>query len=666
VAANNTVIVRFLGDVSNLAKSTAQINGQLAGLGKVAARLSGVFAAGLGLGAIGKQLGESIIAFSNLQEQVSAAGQVFGKSADELVKYADTTAEAFGMTQTEAIKAANQLGMYGDAMGFTAEQTREFAQEMITLSGDLAAFRDTDIDQAIQAIGSAFAGQSRPLRQYTIDTTDAAKVQALLARGIQASVGSMDKQTKALGTYYAILDQSTVMQGQAAREQEQTATQMRRLKAVTDELSVAFGKGLVEGLEDTNRALEGMIQNASEGEGAMERFGESVGQSLGVLADAVILLNKLGDKLNDISPGTNEAAGSVNKYLNKLTLLGGTLAPTAALLDLVTRETLEQKFAFENTGPAAEALTGSIQRLAAANRLLAESEVSDFATVAANKYYRDAGVRAKKLQDDIEETEDKINNFGGSVSSVSQKVSRDLTTILNDFDYTTVEFGRKTAKLSQKQDSVFEGMLTAFTAKVQKQEQIIADTLQQIEDAAAYAQDALSTFTGVNLDDFIEQDDAGNYNFLADKFNEWATDRSALAQALGPLASVLPAELTQQIIAMDTGPAMAVVNALDPTQNPETLNTLQTNLNNLVADTQKYLLPPMLEAWGYIGDEAAYKMLEDAKKKIEKDKTKFKKFVKKNLDTEVTVKVRYEYINPPNPVQTVQAYEARNGASWRG
>ena len=46
MAANNTVIVRFLGDVSNLAKSTAQINGQLAGLGKVAARLSGVFAAG--------------------------------------------------------------------------------------------------------------------------------------------------------------------------------------------------------------------------------------------------------------------------------------------------------------------------------------------------------------------------------------------------------------------------------------------------------------------------------------------------------------------------------------------------------------------------------------------------------------------------------------------
>ena len=470
MAANNTVIVRFLGDVSNLAKSTAQINSQLAGLGKVAARLSGVFAAGLGLGAIGKQLG-NIIAFSNLQEQVSAAGQVFGKSADELVRYADTTAEAFGMTQTEAIKAANQLGMYGDAMGFTAEQTREFAQEMITLSGDLAAFRDTDIDQAIQAIG-AFDGQSRPLRQYTIDTTDAAKVQALLARGIQASVGSMDKQTKALGTYYAILDQSTVMQGQAAREQEQTATQMRRLKAVTDELSVAFGKGLVEGLEDTNRALEGMIQNASEGEGAMERFGESVGQSLGVLADAVILLNKLGDKLNDISPGTNEAAGSVNKYLNKLMFLGGTLAPTAALLDVVTRETLEQKYAFENTGPAAEALTGSIQRLAAANR---PSRVG-------GQRFRHRRRHSTLRQFAPETADDRATTKPPETRQQRRGVAASPHLAPSRHGAAVEE--RKERKL--KQNTMLEDAGT--TAKVKKRK-IAADT-QRIEDAATAAQDA--------------------------------------------------------------------------------------------------------------------------------------------------------------------------------
>ncbi len=664
MAANNTVIVRFLGDVSNLAKSTAQMNGQLAGLGKMAGRLTAIFAAGFGLSAVTKQLGESIIAFSNLQEQVSAAGQVFGKSADELVKYADTTAEAFGMTQTEAIKAANQLGMYGDAMGFTAEQTREFAQEMITLSGDLAAFRDTDIDQAIQAIGSAFAGQSRPLRQYTIDTTDAAKVQALLARGIQASVGSMDKQTKALGTYYAILDQSTVMQGQAAREQEQTATQMRRLKAVTDELSVAFGKGLTEGLEDTNRALEGLIQNASDGEGAMERFGESVGQSLGFLADAVILLNRLGEKLNDISPGTNEAAGSVNKYLNKLTLLGGTLAPTAALLDLVTRETLEQKYAFDNVGPAADAARGSIERLAAANRLLAESEISDFATVAANKYYRDAGVRAKKLQDDIEETEDKINNFGGSVSSVSQKVSRDLNSLFDGLEYTTVNFGKKTAELTEKQNKRLETLMGAFRTKIETQEKIITDTLKRVEEAAQFSSDVLSTFAGVNLDDFIETDDAGNVNFLADKFNTWASDRAALAQALGPLANVLPQELMMQILAMDNAPARAIAEALNPANAASSEFT--ASLDALTTATQDYLIEPMKAAYGYIGTESAESMLRSAEEEIKTQKKAFKKFVKNQLDTEVTVKVRYEYINPPNPVQTVQAYEARNGASWRG
>jgi len=662
--ANNTVLVRFLADVSQFTAATKGINAQLAGFGKAAARLSGVFAAGFGLSAVTKQLADSVIAFSNLEEQIAAAGQVFGASSEELVKWAEATGEAFGLNQTEAIKAANQLGMYGDAMGLTAEQTREFAQEMLTLSGDLAAFRDTDIDQAIQAIGSAFAGQSRPLRQFTIDTTDAAKAEALLARGIEASVGSMDKQTKALGTYYAILDQSTTMQGQAAREQQQTATQMRRLKAVTDELSVAFGQGLTQGMEDTNRALEGLIQNAADGEGAMERFGESVGSTLSILVDTVVLLNKFGDKLNDIAPGTNEAAGSVNKYLDKLTLLGGALAPTAFAMDILTRETLEQKYAFENTGPAADAARRSIERLAEVNRILANSEVQDFSTVAANKYYRDAGVRAKKLQDDIKETEDTVQRFGSSVGSTSQKIERDLDSLLTGFEYTSAEFGKSTVTLTEKQNKRLEGLLEGFRVKVEAQEAIIRDTLEKIEKGAQFTSDVLSSFAGVNLDDFIEQDDAGNYNFLADKFNEWAKERSALTQALAPLATILPEELMMQIISMDNGPAKAIAEALNPANTASEEFTKQ--LDNLTEDTKKYLVKPMMDAYGYIGKEAGDQMIAEAKRVIEKDKTKFKRFVKNTLDTEVVVKVRYEYINPPNPVQTVQAYEARNGSTWRG
>ena len=695
--ANNTVLVRFLADVSQFTAATKGINAQLAGFGKAAARLSGVFAAGFGLSAVTKQLADSVIAFSNLEEQIAAAGQVFGASSEELVKWAEATGEAFGLNQTEAIKAANQLGMYGDAMGLTAEQTREFAQEMLTLSGDLAAFRDTDIDQAIQAIGSAFAGQSRPLRQFTIDTTDAAKAEALLARGIEASVGSMDKQTKALGTYYAILDQSTKMQGQAAREMEQTGTQMRRLSAVTQQLSVEFGRGLVTGMAGFNDGLESVIRSADASSAAMETLGEAVGDQI---APFVSLTAKIADLNTAINKLTQGKDGGALSFIGKL---GDTASFTAGDVDrlttamgllwndgklwrdfAITANDLEAIFGdlgtqmaaaggfaralttdFKNMGPAAEAQIGSILRLAEANRNAANAaSTADFTVVAANKYYRDAGARAKKLGDEIEETEEKVRSFGSSVGSTSQKIERDLDSLLTGFEYTSAEFGKSTVTLTEKQNKRLEGLLEGFRVKVEAQEAIIRDTLEKIEKGAQFTSDVLSSFAGVNLDDFIEQDDAGNYNFLADKFNEWAKERSALTQALAPLATILPEELMMQIISMDNGPAKAIAEALNPANTASEEFTKQ--LDNLTEDTKKYLVKPMMDAYGYIGKEAGDQMIAEAKRVIEKDKTKFKRFVKNTLDTEVVVKVRYEYINPPNPVQTVQAYEARNGSTWRG
>lgn len=675
--ANNSVVIRFLGDVSSLAKSTAQINGQLAGLGKAATRLSAIFAAGFGLSKVTSTIGDSVMAFSSLQEQIASSGQVFGESSRELVKWAETTGEAFGMNQTEAIKAANQLGMYADAMGLTAEQSRLFAQQMITLSGDLAAFRDTDIDQAIQAIGSAFAGQSRPLRQYTIDTTDAAKVTALHARGIEASVGSMDKATKALGTYYAILDQSTTMQGQAKREQEQTATQMRRLSAVTQELSVAFGAGLNEGMAGFNNNLEKIIQSADASSDAVESFGKTVGQTIGPVIELTghiadlnaLMVRSTGQSLFDAAvPAqiklTVKQLEGLNWVLDKVIpsqeemngVLSGTVAAAIAAGNAMTY----YQQVVSNTANETAAVTGpqsirSVEGLAGAQNELAA------ATEHQNKVI-DANYAAwQKAQAAL----DKVGGSGGGVSRATT-VTRDLTNVLTDLEYTSVKFARNSVELSQKQDAVFEGTLVAFTQKVQKQEKIIADTLQHIQDAADYAQDVLSEFTGVNLDDFIEVNDDGTTNFLADKFNQWVTDRTALAQALGPLATVLPQELMAQIIAMDNAPAWAIVDALDPIKNPDTAAALNANLDTLVSETEKYLLPPMLKSWGYMGDEAAYGMIQSAQKQIQKDSKKFKKFVRNQLDTEVVVKVRYEYINPPNPVAQTQAYEARNGASWRG
>jgi hypothetical protein len=259
------------------------------GLGLTAMRLGGGFAAGgaaiFGLGAATKEyldiVGNGIMAISGVEEQVAASEQVYGNAAKKIQDYAKTTAEAYGLTETNAVSMANGLGIWGDAMGFSKDRTADFSIEMMDIAADLAAFNDVSMDQAQAAIMSGFAGQSRPLRGLKIDVTESEKVRALEKRGIEAAKGSLTKQQKALGTYYSIIDQIGPMKGQAEREKEQTATQMRRVEAMAEQLWVDFGRGIKEGFGgEFNNLFEGIIQQFAKFGPMIERIGELVGETL--------------------------------------------------------------------------------------------------------------------------------------------------------------------------------------------------------------------------------------------------------------------------------------------------------------------------------------------------------------------------------------------------
>jgi len=84
----------------------------------------------------------------------------------------------------------------------------------------------------------------------------------------------------------------------------------------------------------------------------------------------------------------------------------------------------------------------------------------------------------------------------------------------------------------------------------------------------------------------------------------------------------------------------------------------------------------MGEAWATIGGQSASKMISSAEQKIKDESEDFKRFVRKQLKTTVTIDVRYNYINPPgsagapsgsgrSAVREIQNYERLNGRSWR-
>ena len=274
-----------------LAQGQGLSTGQLVkgGAGLSLMKMGGVAAAGgaaiFGLGAATKEyfdiVGKGIMAISGVEEQVAASEQVYGNASKKIQDYAKTTAEAYGLTETNAVSMANGLGIWGDAMGFSKNRTADFSIEMMDVAADLAAFNDVSMDQAQAAIMSGFAGQSRPLRGLKIDVTESEKIRALEKRGIEAAKGSLTKEQKALGTYYSIIDQIGPMKGQAEREKEQTATQMRRVEAMAEQLWVDFGRGIKEGFGgEFNNLFEGIIQQFKQFSPMVERLGELAGETL--------------------------------------------------------------------------------------------------------------------------------------------------------------------------------------------------------------------------------------------------------------------------------------------------------------------------------------------------------------------------------------------------
>lgn len=114
---------------------------------------------------------------SDLHESMTKTEAVFGSSSKTILRWSKTTAASMGLSQTATLDAASNFAILGKTAGLTGHPLAGFSKQMVHLAGDLASFSNTTPEQAVQALGSALRGQSRPLRAYGV-LIDAASLKA--------------------------------------------------------------------------------------------------------------------------------------------------------------------------------------------------------------------------------------------------------------------------------------------------------------------------------------------------------------------------------------------------------------------------------------------------------------------------------------------------------
>ena len=257
-----------------------------------------------GLAAIGVKSAKMA---SDLNEETSKTGIVFGDASASVIEFSKTAAKSLGQSETEALKAAGTFGVLGQAAGLTGTDLKDMALQFTTLATDLASFNNTSPEDAVLALGAGLRGEAEPLRRYGILLDDATLRQKALALGlVKTTKEALSPQNKSLAAQAVILEKSSLQQGNFALTSGDAANKQRIMAAEIKNAQINIGKGFLPVLA-TATGLLSVFANLA---GRNATLITTLAFAIGTLSAAVALANvamKAFKAISIITTATNYA-----------------------------------------------------------------------------------------------------------------------------------------------------------------------------------------------------------------------------------------------------------------------------------------------------------------------------------------------------------------------
>lgn len=285
--------------------------------------------------AFGK-IGEAINISSDLTEVQNVVDVTFGDMAYKVEDLAQTSIEQFGMSELALKQYASRFQAMGSAMGidkslissansFLNEQTKGYiglsdsmsdvSLNLTKLTADMASFYNLEQDAVAEDLESIFTGQTRPLRTYGLDLTQATLQEWAMKQGLDADIQSMSQAEKTMLRYQYVLANTGAAQGDFARTADTWANQTRILKQNFEQLASVIGGVFINALKPLVSALNAAM-------GHIISFAETISNALGKIfgwkyeKSGGGIANDFGDaadSADDIAGATGDAAKNIDK-----------------------------------------------------------------------------------------------------------------------------------------------------------------------------------------------------------------------------------------------------------------------------------------------------------------------------------------------------------------
>lgn len=325
-------------EIKDITKNSKKAENPMGKLGKT---IGTAFKVGV-IVAFGKQIADVTMQMANLaleaQESAAAFEITFGSAAKETTRFVNEMAHAFGMTKAEMQQQMAVTGSVIQGLGFTSDAAAGMSENILSLSGDLAAFMNIQEGAVVpaQAITKALTGEREMLKSMGIVLRQTEVDQKALNMTGKAAVGQLTDQEKAAASLVLIEEKMGHIKGQLAREAEGAANQMRQLRAEFKEAQTEVGAALLPAFATFIPVVRELIPTFKE---VMATVAKVVQMFMQSLMPAIEPIKEILSALMPIVEGVAGLLGGVLKTSFEViaTILNTTLIPILnGLSDAVT------------------------------------------------------------------------------------------------------------------------------------------------------------------------------------------------------------------------------------------------------------------------------------------------------------------------------------------
>ena len=197
---------------------------------------------------------------SDLNESLNKIDVAFGKDANKVKAWSNTTLKSFGIAKGTALDMASNYGDMATSMGLPTGAASVMSEKLVGLAGDLSSFKNIGISEANTALTAIFTGETESLKSLGIVMTQVNLQDFAASKGIKTKIADMSEQEKVQLRYNFVLEKTKNAQGDFARTGAGTANSARVFKESLKELGEIMGQNILPVITPIIQKMSEMVQ----------------------------------------------------------------------------------------------------------------------------------------------------------------------------------------------------------------------------------------------------------------------------------------------------------------------------------------------------------------------------------------------------------------------